>query len=118
MKKNVWQTLNSYLCVQEGLVKDPWSFIGPGFEKKWYSVKEDSPQRIWDKLAEQMLLEFAESGCPNFRATTLLSRGPLKSKEHGKLSIHFATVQATIATFSHNSFYKPAQSLRSSRRDV
>ena len=50
-----------------------WSFIGPGSEKKWYSMKEDSPQGIWDKLAEKMLLEFAESGCPIFRATTPLS---------------------------------------------
>ena len=33
-------------------------------ESKWYSVKEDSPQGIWDKIAEKMLLEFAESGCP------------------------------------------------------
>ena len=34
-------------------------FIGPGSEKKWYSIKEDSPQGIWDKIAERMLLEFA-----------------------------------------------------------
>ena len=26
-----------------------WSFIGLGSEKKWFSVSEDSPQRIWDK---------------------------------------------------------------------
>ena len=45
-----------------------------------------------------MLLEFAESGCPIFRATTPLSRGQLKSKGHGKLSIHFAAVQETIET--------------------
>ena len=45
-----------------------------------------------------MSLEFAESGCPIFRATTPLSRGQLKSKGHGKLSIHFAAVQATIET--------------------
>ena len=45
-----------------------------------------------------MLIEFAESGCPNFRATTTLSRGQLKSKGHGKLSIHFAAVQETIET--------------------
>ena len=75
-----------------------WSFTGPGYEKKWYSKKEDSPQGIWDKLAEKMLLEFAESGCPMFRATTPLSRGQLKSKGHGKLSIHFAAVQETIET--------------------
>ena len=44
--------------------KGQWSFIGLGSEKKWYSIKEDSPQGIWDKIAERMLLEFAESGCP------------------------------------------------------
>ena len=45
-----------------------------------------------------MLLEFAESGCPIFRATTPLSRGQLKSKGHGKLSIHYAADQETIET--------------------
>ena len=78
--------------------KGQWSFIGPGSEKKWYSIKEDRPQGIWDKIAERMLLEFAESGCPIFRATTPLSRGQLKSKGHGKLSIHFAADQETIET--------------------
>ena len=43
-------------------------------------------------------MEFAESGCPIFRATTPLSRGQLKSQKHGKLSIHFAAVQETIET--------------------
>ena len=78
--------------------KGQWSFIGPGSEKKWYSIKEDSPQGIWDTIAERMLLQFAESGCPIFRATTPLSRGQLKSKGHGKLSIHFAADQETIET--------------------
>ena len=36
-----------------------WSFIGQGSEKKWYS-SENSPQRAWDNIAEQILLEFAE----------------------------------------------------------
>ena len=61
-------------------------------------MKEDSPQGILDSLAEKMSIEFAESGCPIFRATTPLSRGQLKSKGHGKLSIHFAAVQETIET--------------------
>ena len=74
-----------------------WSFIGPGSEKKWYSMKEDSPQGIWDRIAEKMLVEFAER-CPIFRATTPLSRGQLRSKGHGKLSIHFAATQETIET--------------------
>ena len=42
-----------------------WSFIGPGSEKKWYS-SENGPQGAWDDIAEQMLVEFAESGCPIF----------------------------------------------------
>ena len=74
-----------------------WSFMGPGSEKKWYSA-ENSPQGVWDKIAEEMLLEFAESGHPTFRATTPLSRGILKSKGHGKLSIHFAADEHTIDT--------------------
>ena len=45
-----------------------------------------------------MLLEFAESGHPIFRATTPLSRGTLKSKGRGKLSIHFAADHDTIDT--------------------
>ena len=31
---------------------EQWSFIGPGSEKKWYSISEDSPQSEWDKMAE------------------------------------------------------------------
>ena len=72
-----------------------WSFIGPGSEKKWYS-SENSPQGAWDNIAEQMLLYFAESGHPTFRATTPLSRSILKSKGRGKLSIHFAADGDTI----------------------
>ena len=78
--------------------KGQWSFIGPGCEKKWYSIKEDSPKGIWDRIAERMLLEFAESGCPVFRATTPLSRSNLKSKGHGQLSIHFTADYPTIET--------------------
>ena len=73
------------------------SFIGTGSEKKWYS-SENSPQGAWDHIAEEMLLEFAESAHPIFRATTPLSRGQLKSKGHGKLSIHFAADQDTVDT--------------------
>ena len=45
-----------------------------------------------------MLLEFGESGHPVFRATTPLSRSKLKSKGHGKLSIHFTADYPTIET--------------------
>ena len=73
-----------------------WSFIGPGSEK-WY-YPENSPQGAWDNIAEEMLLEFAESGHPTFRSTTPLSRGQLKSKGRGKLSIHFDADEHTNDT--------------------
>ena len=41
-----------------------WSFIGPGSEKKWYP-SENSPQGAWDHIAEDMLLQFAESRIPS-----------------------------------------------------
>ena len=99
MKKNVWHTLESYLCMQGGLVQDTGHSLVPVLRKKWYSIKEDSPQGIWDNIADKMLVEFAESGCPIFRATTALSRGQLKSKGHGKLSIHSTADLETIETF-------------------
>ena len=87
-----------------------WSRTGS--EKKWYSISEDSPQGEWDKMAEKMMLEFAESGHPIFRATSPLSRGQLKSKGQGKLSIHYCadletiqTVLRTMISVNHLSLY-------------
>ena len=66
--------------------------------KQRFSISEDSPQGVRDNIAERMLLEFAESGCPIFRATSPLSRGQLKSKGHGKLLIHYAADLETVET--------------------
>ena len=58
-----------------------------------------------------MLLEFAESGCPIFRVTIPLSRCKLKSKGHGKLSIHYCADSASIETiFQYNCLCQSAQS--------
>ena len=45
-----------------------------------------------------MMLKFGESGHPVFRATSPLSRGMLKSKGKGKLSIHYCADHETIET--------------------
>ena len=102
-----------------------WSFIGSGSEKKWYS-SENSPQGAWDNIAEQMLLEFAESG---LRATTPLSRGILKSKGRGKLSIHtslqiqtqliqfFALFFLSISSVSTEQWQLYAKNLRAMKID-
>ena len=67
-------------------------------EKKWYSTYTDRPQGEWDRVAESMMIRFGESGHPVFRATGPLSRGTLKSKGGGKLSIHFCADGDTIET--------------------
>ena len=98
MKENAWQMLKVVSIYAKKFGRGQWLFMGPGSEKKWYSMEEDSPQGIWDHFAEKMLLECAKSTCPIFRATTPLSRGKLRSKGHGKLSIHYCADQATIET--------------------
>ena len=75
-----------------------WSFLGPGSEKKWYCTLERKPQGKWDWVAALMMLKFGESKHPVFRSTSPLSRGVLKSKGGGKLSIHFCADEGTIET--------------------
>ena len=75
-----------------------WSFLGPGSETKWYSTYIDRPQGEWDRVAVLMAIKFEESGHPVFRATSPLSRGTLKGKGGGKLSIHFCADGETVET--------------------
>ena len=75
-----------------------WSFFGPGSEKKWSSISEDKPRGEWDRVAELMMLKFGESGHPVFRSTSPLSRGVLKAKGGGQMSIHFCADEGTIET--------------------
>ena len=81
-----------------------WSFFGPGLETKWYSTYNERPRGEWDKVAELMMLKFGEIGHPVFPATSPLSRGTLKSKGGGKLSIHFCvdgdTIEAVFRTLN------------------
>ena len=76
-----------------------WSFLGPGSEKKWCSTLECQPQGEWDRSAELIVFKFGEGKHPVFRSTSPLSRGVLKSKIGGKLSIHFCADEGTIETF-------------------
>ena len=61
-----------------------WSFVEPGCEKKWCGTHVSKPNDEWNKTAEVMVLNFAESGHPVFRATSALERGEFKSKGGGK----------------------------------
>ena len=55
-------------------------------------------EETWDRVAELMMINFGESGHPVFRATSPFSRGTLKSKAGGKLSVHFSADGDTIET--------------------
>ena len=63
--------------------------LGTWIRKKWYGTYCDKTDGEWDKIAERMMLNFAESGHPIFHATSAFERGELRSKENGKKSIHF-----------------------------
>ena len=63
------------------------TLVVSGSEKKWFGTPHThKPDGEWDKNAEGMVLNFAESGHPAFRATSALERGELRSKEKGKKS--------------------------------
>ena len=75
-----------------------WSLLGLASETKWYSTYIDRPQGEWDRVVELMMIKFRESGHPVSRATSLVSRGTLKSKGGVKLSIHFCADGDTVET--------------------
>ena len=76
-----------------------WSFLGLGSDTKWYSIDNERLGGEWDEVAQLMMIKFGERGHPVFRATSPSSRGTLKSKGGGKLSIHFCADGDTIETF-------------------
>ena len=94
-RKNASQMLNSFIYFQQDLEQDNGDSLGLDL-RRWSSTSEDSPQCEWDRVAEKMMLTFAENGHPVFRATSPLSRGVLKSKGGGKLSIHNCAYVETI----------------------
>ena len=76
-----------------------WSCLGHGSEKKLYGTHVNKPDGGWDRTAESMMLNFAESGHPVFRASSALARVELRSKGKGKKSIHFNGGGDTIDWF-------------------
>ena len=96
-RKNANQMLNSFLYLQKDSEQDNCHSSDLD-QRKWCSISEESPQGEWDKMAEKMMVTLAESGHTVFRATSPLSRGQLKSKGKGKLSIHHCADLETIET--------------------
>ena len=90
-KMNVERMLNLWKHLREDSVLDNGLSLD-------HFLRKSGILPAWDNIAEEMLLEFAESPHPIFRATTPLSRGQLKSKGRGKLSIHLTADRDTVDT--------------------
>ena len=96
LKKKASQMPNSFLYFQKRFGARQWSIIGPGSEKKLYSISEDSPQGEWENMAEKDDVGSRRKRTFNFPCYE--SRSRLKSKGHGKLSIHYCADLETIET--------------------
>ena len=55
-----------------------WSYLGLGCEKKWYGTHVNKPNGEWNRVAEIMMINFAESRHPIFQATSLSGRGEIE----------------------------------------
>ena len=61
-----------------------WSFLGPGSEKKWYGSHTYKPNE-WHHVAEDMMINFSESGHAVFRGSSAFERGSLRSKKRWEI---------------------------------
>ena len=67
-----------------------WLFIGPGSEKKWYSMEDNSSQGIWDHIADTRCCWNSQKAGVQFSVQQLhFPRVISKAKDTEKLSIHF-----------------------------
>ena len=57
-----------------------WSFLGLGSENEWYGTHTYKPNGKCNRVAEDMMLNFSESGHPAFCGSSSLERGNVKSK--------------------------------------
>ena len=90
MKKKASLMLDSFLFLRKDLEQDNGHFS--------VLVQRKSGILSVQTVHKVNGTEWRESGHPVFRATSPLSRGHLKSKGHGKLSIHYCADGETIET--------------------
>ena len=113
MKKNANQALNSFRFMQEDFQQED------GHSSDLFQRKSGIPSVQIVHKVNGTESQFGESRHPVFRATSPLSRGQLRSKSGGKLSIHYCADLDTIKTVFRTiiSVSQP-QSLQSSHRNV
>ena len=96
MKNNVWRMTNSFLCMQKVLETDNGYFLVLVLKRSGTVSAKTVHKEYGTIFLKGCWWNSQKSDCSIFRATGPLSRGRLKSKGHGKLSIHHAADSATI----------------------
>ena len=85
---------SSRICenIRAGTLVVSWAWI------RKEVVRNSHVRTEWkmDRVAEDMMLNVGESGHPEFRRSSALERGDLKSKGKEKLSIHFCGDDKTV----------------------
>ena len=94
-----------------------WTFLGPGDEKKWYGTLSYAPEGKWDSIATQMVGRFKETGHPEFKSISALSRGILKRRWQRNHTLQCGFIELGTLV-SRDSLSKSAQYLRSSLKLV
>ena len=103
-KEECWANARVVKVLARRFSVGQWSFIGPSSENKWYSA-ENSPQGVWDHIAEEMLLEFAESGHPTLHCPEVFSKAKdVKSCQYTSLQIIQQLKQFFRTIISANQF--------------
>ena len=75
--------------VHANLLNEARLFLAPETKKTGVGTSIKKPDGGWNSAANMMMLQFAEGGHPIFRGTSPLSRGVLKRKGGGQLSINY-----------------------------
>ena len=98
IKKNVWQMPESSKYLQRNLVLDNGHLLVQVLKRSGILVKRIVHKELGIISRTKCCWNSQKADILIFRATAPLSRGQLRSKGHGKLSIHFGATQETIET--------------------
>ena len=80
---NAWQMPESSKYLREDLVLDNGHLLDQVLKRSGI-LPENSPQGAWDNIAEEMLLEFAESGHPTFLCNNSIVQGSAQKRRTWK----------------------------------
>ena len=96
-KMNAWQMPESSKYLREDLVLDNGHLLDQVLKRSGI-LPRIVHKELGTIFRSKCCWNLQKGGHPTFRATTPLSRGILKSKGRGKLSIHFTADQDTVDT--------------------